>query len=411
MMSSTEFLQSAHDHQQAGRLEEAEAQYRRAIESNGADVEARLNLGIVLHDRGRLVESAEVLGQLVADRPENAAAWVYLARAIAPQGYGWEAHQAIARAMKGKPDTETLLAASRLLMSLHHIPEADKASKRAAELSPQSAAAWIQRGQILTLRGRKPDAVAAYLKALAIEPKNAVAEFFLAAMGTKGIPVAGAPAEYVRSLFDGYAERFESLLVGSLKYQTPVMLAEMLAGWLGRAAGELPRNTPRTMVMLDAGCGTGLCGAWMAQYRGKLIGVDLAPLMIAKARERKVYDELVAGDIVAELGKRAGELDLVVAADVLVYLGDLTNLFGAVAGALRPGGMFAFSVEAAADGEFRLLATQRFSHSMAYLRRLAFLNGLTVNVTREAVIRQEKGEDVKGYLMLLTAEAGRTGPN
>jgi predicted TPR repeat methyltransferase len=100
-----------------------------------------------------------------------------------------------------------------------------------------------------------------------------------------------------------------------------------------------------------------------------------------------------------------------VAADVLVYLGELTNLFGAVAGALRPGGMFAFSVEAAAEGDFRLLATQRFAHSTAYLRRLARVNGMAVNVTREAVIRQEKGEDVMGILMLLTAEPGRIGPN
>jgi predicted TPR repeat methyltransferase len=385
----------------AGRLDEAEALFRRAADSDPANADARLNLGMVLHEQGRLLEAAEVLSRLVADHPDLAAGWVQLARVIAPEGFTWEAHHAIARALKAKPDAETLVAASMLLVTLDHHDEAESAVRRALELSPQDVHAWIQLGQILAVSGNKSDAAAAYQKALNIEPDNAVATFFLAALGTKGSAVTVAPPEYVRALFDGFAGRFDGSLVGSLKYQTPRLLERMFSHWREKAGAA----SASQLTILDAGCGTGLCGLWLAQYRGRLIGVDLSRGMIAKSRERHVYDELIAGEIVADLQKRNAELDLIVAADVLVYMGDLTGLFTAAAASLRAGGMFLFSVEAATEGDFTLLPTQRFAHSMSYLNRLAGANGLTVRATDQAVIRLEKGADVPGYLVL--AEKGQ----
>jgi predicted TPR repeat methyltransferase len=155
------------------------------------------------------------------------------------------------------------------------------------------------------------------------------------------------------------------------------------------------------MVMLDAGCGTGLCGVCLAKYRGRLIGVDLAPRMIGESRARGVYDELVVGEIVQELRRRSETFDLIVAADVLVYVGDLTEFFSAAAGALHEGGLLVFSVETAENGDFVLLPTQRFAHSIAYLERMAGANQLAVRMKEEAALRRDRGVDVRGYLVLM----------
>jgi predicted TPR repeat methyltransferase len=398
-MSSTELLGAGREHFRAGRLNEAEACFRRAAESESA-AEAQLNLGMVLHDLGRLLEAAEVLGKLVVDHPNLAAGWVQLARVIAPEGFDWEAHQAINRALKGNPDAQTLVAASMVLMTLKDNDAAESAARRAVKLSPENVSAWTQLGQILAVKGEAADAAAAYRRALAVEPGNAVAAFFLAALDAGGDENQGAPViappEYVRALFDGFAERFDASLVGSLKYQAPELMGRMFAERHARR-GDAPA---KALTMLDAGCGTGLCGQWMAGYRGRLIGVDLSGGMIAKAQARAVYDELIVGEVVEELKKRPEALDLIVAADLLVYIGDLSRLFGAAAGALRSGGVFLLSVEACADADFMLLPTQRFAHSLDYLRRLADANGLNVQAVQEAVIRLDKGKDVRGYLLM-----------
>jgi predicted TPR repeat methyltransferase len=395
IMSLTELLRMGREHYRAGRLEEAERFYRRAVELDGANAEARLNLGIVLHELGRLVEATEVLGKLVVDHKHFAAGWVQLARTIEPQGFAWEAHKAIDKALKATPDADTLIIASGILVKLQDLVAAELACRRALKMSPRSAPAWIQLAQILTVKGATTEAAAAFRQALAFEPANPIAAFVLAAGGEGGAPTI-APPEYVRALFDAYADGFDSALVGSLKYQTPQKLDRMFSQWQQRGGGD----APKPMVMLDAGCGTGLCGLWMTRYRGRLIGVDLSRGMIANARLCGIYDELIAGDIVEELDKRPASLDLIVAADVLVYVGDLTRLFTAAAAALRKGGIFLLSVEATTDADFLLLPTQRFAHSIGYLNRLAASNSLKVCVTEEAVLRLEKGAEVGGYLML-----------
>jgi predicted TPR repeat methyltransferase len=122
--------------------------------------------------------------------------------------------------------------------------------------------------------------------------------------------------------------------------------------------------------------------------------------MIARAQGRELYDELIVGDVVADLQRRPGTLDLIVAADVLVYFGDLSRLFAAAAAALRPGGVFLFSVEASAGADFLLLPTHRFAHSMNYLHRLAVCSALSIRTTEEVVVRMDKGSEVRGYLVL-----------
>jgi len=354
-----------------------------------------------LQELGRMEEATAVLGQLVVDHSKLAAAWVSLAHAVAAQGFEWEAHNAIRKALKAKPDAETLVAASAMLLTLQDNRAAESACRQAVKMAPDSATAWIHLGHALAAQVRKADAAEAYKQALAIDPQNDVAAFFLAALGDgreSGATVT--PRAYVRALFDSYAERFDKALQGTLRYRTPEMLERLFSEW----TTQTKRAPAKPMAIIDAGCGTGLCGPWLAKCRGnggRLIGIDLSRGMIQQARARGMYDELIVGEIVEELERRQEPADLIVAADVWVYFGDLTLAFAAIAQALRPGGVLMFSVESTESEDFILLPTQRFAHSMNYLHRLASVNEMAVRVTEDVVLRQEKGRDVQGYLVLM----------
>jgi predicted TPR repeat methyltransferase len=393
--SISDLLRAGREQHRAGRLEEAEVSYRQALELDPTNTDVRLNLGVVLSEMDRAAEGVELLSRLLAEHPKLAAGWAQLGRAIVSQGFVWEAHDAIRRALKNKPDAHTLVVASMVLTTLDDLTAAESACRRALKMSPDSFSAWIQLGQVLAADGRKPEAAGAFRRASEIEPENEVAAFYLASL-TPGADKMVAPAEYVRKLFDGYADRFDGALVGELRYRVPELLDELYSRWLARSGVE----TPGELQMLDAGCGTGLCGQWMNRYRGRLVGVDLSPKMIAQSKSRDVYDDLIIGDIVAELEKRPGGFDLIVAGDVLVYFGDLAGLFAAAAKALRAGGVFLFSVEAGSDADYVLRPTQRFAHSRDYLNRLAGASGMAVRVMEEATLRLEKGAKVGGDLVL-----------
>ncbi len=384
-------------------MEQAEALYRQVRELSPADGSAAVGLALVLNDLGRVNEGVELLGLFLVDQPTFAAGWLHLAMLIAPQGFVWEAHDAIHRALKNKPDATTLVSASMLLRSLGDAKAARAVCKKAIKVDANHGPAWIQLGQLLS--EQKPaEAADAYRRALKIEPDNATARFFLAAMesevrssGDKPMGPSTAPREYVRGLFDGYAHRFDSSLVGSLKYRVPHLLEERFVRWL--QTKQISQT--RSLHMFDAGCGTGLCGMWMSRYRGHLIGVDLSRQMIQQSKERGGYDELRAGEVVAELDKHRADLDLIVAGDLLVYIGDLGPLFAAASAALKPGGVSVFSAEAGTALDYALLPTHRFAHARPYLERLADSHRFTVHSLDEDRLRREKGVDVRGYLALL----------
>ena len=176
----------------------------------------------------------------------------------------------------------------------------------------------------------------------------------LLSVKTNVAPPTQLPPGSISGLFDRYAEQFDQHLVEKLDYHVPEMIVEAVAG----------AERPEFLDILDLGCGTGLCGPLLRPMARTLVGVDASPEMTRKARARLVYDQLEIGDIVDVLKKSPIAFDLLVAADVLVYLGDLTPFFEAAVSALRPGGMLIFSVEGDDGDRFRMqTATRRFSHS------------------------------------------------
>jgi predicted TPR repeat methyltransferase len=243
--------------------------------------------------------------------------------------------------------------------------------------------------------GRFDEAAALYRKALEIDPADhGGAAVRLASMG-RGEAPAKAPDAYVMTLFDQHAEVFDSVLVDQLGYHVPEMLADMLPQFMPDGAARL----------LDLGCGTGLVGEALYDEVDHACGVDLAERMIELADEREVYDELYVAEVVNFLETAdVAPFELVVAADVLPYMGDLDRFFAAAAAKTTAGGYFAFSSETLpadvlAGRDYMVGPHQRFAHAAAYIEARLAAHGFRQLLAEPITVRHEQGQPVPGYLV------------
>ncbi len=277
-----------------------------------------------------------------------------------------------------------------------HAAAADLAAQT-LELAPSVAPAHALLGRARAALGRREEALAAFLRALEIEPDDALGvRLDLARLGA--LPVNDAIGEgYVRALFEDYAGTFDKHLVKNLNYRGP----ELLRGAVRRAYAAYGRKLWAERI-LDLGCGTGLVAQAFAGAYGAMEGVDLSPRMLAAARKTRLYARLHEGDLVGFL-KQQGDhsADLVLAADVFVYLADLDEIFRGVYRVLIPGGFFAFTVQAHAGEGVILGEDSRYAHGQAYLRALAARAGFVVVLFEAVSTRQDRGADVPGFLLVL----------
>ncbi|MEZ5540853.1 MAG: tetratricopeptide repeat protein [Pseudomonadota bacterium] len=253
---------------------------------------------------------------------------------------------------------------------------------------------------ILQGRGDYDEARLHFEAVLKLVPDDATARHMLSALS--GDNSVTAPAEYVRSTFDYYADTFEDHLVSTLNYRTPQCIA--------RAIGIVGPDTVSTI--LDLGCGTGLMADSLKGYQ-RLVGIDLSPRMLERAAARKAYTELVEADVDGYLQDQPdATFDLITSADVFVYMGDLETTFIEVVRVLTLGGVFAFSVEALLNeqGDYRLQPTGRYQHHIEYIRHMARVAGLRERYLEKLSIREQQGKAVEGYVCVYSKDA-KTGPD
>jgi len=299
-------------------------------------------------------------------------------------------------------------------------------ARETAQFNPDVAPAAFALGEALRQAGYLPAAIGEYQRALRLDPDLEAARIGLGsawldageaekALGvwralqprerpvlTSKIADAEAvlrrprsDARYVRHLFDHFAPDYDSRMLAHLQYRAPAILRE-LGVLLGLDAGA-------PHAVLDLGCGTGLMGAAIRDWASGLDGVDLSPGMVEKARTLGVYDNLAEADIADWLVACECHYDLVLAADTLVYLGELSTLLAGVARVLTRGGNFLFTVEKK-DGEgYELGARRRWRHSESYLRAEAESAGLGVAGLMDCVPRTEAGFPVEGFAVALRA--------
>ncbi|MFT3719695.1 tetratricopeptide repeat protein [Pseudorhodoferax sp.] len=380
---------------ESGRHAEAEPRLEAAARLVPDRPSTLLNLAIVRLRLGRLQDALVPLDRLAALQPQDAAAGYQRALALNRLGRHAEALQALDALLAVQPGLAPAhQMRGQTLQMLERHAEALPAYERAVALDPGLGEAWHLLGQMLRDLRRTDDARDAFRRALAAGADPALCRYFLAGLGEGDAPQA-SPEAYVRGLFDTYAADFEPHLLDVLRYRAHEHVARAAA-----AHGAAPVD-----AALDLGCGTGLCGPLLRPLARTLHGVDLSPTMLEQAGRRGAYDALVQADIADYLQNTAERYQLVAAADVFIYVGDLEAVFAGVRRVLAPGGVFAFSVERA-DGEgSRLLPSLRYAHSEAYLRALAARHGLAVAALQPATLREDQRQPIAGLVLCLRAPA------
>ncbi|WP_268894137.1 tetratricopeptide repeat protein [Teichococcus coralli] len=390
-------LREAVARHQAGDLEGAAARYERLLAVRPDDANALNLLGLVFRQRGDLPRALGLIRRAVALQPAAPVFLATLGGTLAEAGQLAAAVEALRAALAIRPNDPTSLRnLGQALCGLGRSGEALAPLRRAVALAPAAGEAHLALAHACREAGKTAAAAAAARAALLLPnlaPQLAEqARFLLAALGEGAAPDR-APATYVRDLFDQYAPRFERDLEDKLAYRTPAALADLLA--------EAGLAADGSRQVLDLGCGTGLSGRALAPFAHRLEGVDLSPRMLAEAARQGCYAALHEADLLAFLPRHPGQFDLIAAADVLNYLGELRPALAGMATALRPGGYLAFSVESGAGDTYALGPGLRYRHDLPALRALLAALDLRILAERSLVLRQELGQPVAGAAFVL----------
>jgi predicted TPR repeat methyltransferase len=361
--------------------------------------EAHNNLGSALKDRGKLADAVVSYERALALKPDFAEVHNNLGSALEAEGKLAQAAAHYERALALKPDNPKVHNnLGNALKAQGKFEEAIAQYKRAIAIKPGYVEAFNNLGNLLREKGKLHDALVCYQQVLAVDPTNGIATHYVASI--RGNYPESASHAYVTTLFDQFADTFDRQLIEKLEYEAPNILVGLIK--------DLCISTTDKWDVLDLGCGTGLVGAAIYPYAGQLIGVDLSAKMLAKASEKNLYQRLENSNLLSMMKDELNSsYDVIVAADVFIYIGKLDEIIQEGARLLRPGGVFAFSVEAkealsngvstADDREYILNPTGRYAHSSIYIHELARKHGFTISSLTYNKIRFETGKLVDGH--------------
>jgi len=376
-------------HQQ-GRSDEAVSLIERSLELQDGQADWYSNLGVVRQDRLELDEAIDAYRRAIELDPGHANAHSNLGVVLRAAGQPDEAEKAYRAAIEADPDHSD---------AYHNLGVLLNGQKRSHE-------AALCFSKVITMRPRHPEArrllalahcnlgevdkaIAVFEEWLEQEPDDPIAQHMLAACSGRDVP-ARASDEFVETTFDSFAVSFDARLA-RLLYRAPALVAGSLADL----------HPSKSLDVLDAGCGTGLCGPLVAPYARRLVGVDLSEGMLDRARTRGVYDELVKRELTEYLEGTSEAFDVVVSADTLVYFGPLERVLDAASNALRPGGRLVFTVEElpADEGDgYSISVNGRYRHARDYVERALDAAGLRAHAV-PAELRLEAGEPVAGLVV------------
>jgi len=353
---------------ESGRLDEATAAYLQALKLRPDQADVHNNLGVLHKLQRKWPEAETYYRRAVEIDPKHVSAYNNMGLLFAAQGKIKEAVEYYCRSiaeMPGNPDSRRLLGIAYYTLGR---------TQEAAEVFRQ----WLEES-----------------------PDDPVAKHMHAACSGKDVPVRAAD-DYIEHTFDRFADSFEAQLQQRLEYKAPEIVAEALQHALQTPVAQLD--------ILDAGCGTGLCGPLLKPFARHMAGVDLSGGMLAKAEAKQCYDVLEKAELTAYIAARQTAFDAIVSADTIVYFGALDAVLSASHDALRKGGLLVFTVEKGEgkvpeDVGFAINPHGRYAHTQAYLRESLKTAGLAADAISEVTLRNEGGEPVIGWVVTASKQA------
>lgn len=375
---------------------EAESAARKALKLDPRLPEAYLNLGAALHIQRKYEDAISAYRQALKLRPHYPSAELGIGDALMVGGKYDAALEQYRTMLERQPGDDAIVM--RIGMTLRRAKRTEEAIRHFTQYhQANTPGLYHDLSQIYIDAGRFDEAASCLRKLLELTPDDVESRHWLDALEGK-VPES-APAEYVRKLFDQYADSFEAHLVGKLEYRTPALIGDALRPMIGLNV---------RLDILDLGCGTGLMGEVLRDVSNRLVGVDISPKMVDKTRGKNIYAETHAEDLLAFMQRsESASFDLVVAADVFNYIGNLAPVFRESSRLLRANGLFAFSVESMVAGEQRDLLldkTGRYLHSDSYVRGLARDAGLIEAHFSQVVLRKQSEQPVRGSLCVYSKQ-------
>jgi len=380
-------------HAQQAQFEQAVECFQQATDLDTSNSLYPYNLALAYKELERCKESMDAYREAIARRPDFLEARNNLANALVQERNSEAAILAFRELVAMFPEhADAHYNLANLLQDTGKFEESLAAYRRTLELDPDHSAAWENLGRAYTDEGLNEEAHQVWQAWLERAPNNAIARHMVASTSGQA-SVERCADDCVRETFnEDFAKNFDSQLA-RLGYQAPQLVSDAVASCPQWADGA---------DVLDAGCGTGLCGPLVRQRARRLIGIDLSPDMLAEARKRNIYDELIEAEITQYLQTHPNSVDLIVCADTFCYFGKLTEVFAAAATSLRSGGCLVFTVEKNAlpqPSGYRLMQNGRFCHTEEYVRQELEQTGFTIQDVRQATLRKERGIGVEGMVV------------
>ena len=340
-----------------GKINDSLVACRKSIELRPEDSEAHFNYGYILKQLGKLEEAKLSYEKAIELKPNNSQAYSNL---------------------------------GNIFKELGNYKDAENNYKKALSVNPTYAETHYNLGVILKELGRIKESEMYIKKSLEIKPNYLEAEHLYSAL--KGLTTNSAPRAYVENLFDKFAINFEESLVEKLEYRIPKKIAEII----------IPKNQDISLgSILDLGCGTGLIGNELKDNCSKIDGIDLSKSMLQKAKTKNIYNNLKHTDIIEFLSTKNLEYDYFIAADVFVYIGDLSEIFKLIKFRNKFKGKFIFSTQHIDEGEFILEKSGKYSHSKKYIEKLCKQYSYNIFHFEKTDLRKESGKFVIGGLYFL----------
>jgi len=318
------------------QYEDAESYFQQSLAIQANQPDALTNYGLLMQANAKLDEAIQLHKKALQFAPDHGSALYNLAYSLNEKGDKEASSLVYTDVLKKMPDhIRALCDASQIYGALKQPEQALELLTHAKSISPEDEHVHINLGVTYKVMDMLDEAEASFNEANRLNPGNHTAKYYLAIMKGDN-SIASSPEQYVQELFDGYAETFDGQLVEQLKYEIPELISNIVS---------THTDKDKKYKILDLGCGTGLAGLYLQNISDYMVGVDLSEKMLKKAGERNIYDEFIVASIDQYFVTSTFKPNIIVAADVFVYIGDLSSIFTAVENIAQPGSIFVFSTE------------------------------------------------------------------
>ncbi|MGD9108421.1 MAG: tetratricopeptide repeat protein [Gammaproteobacteria bacterium] len=407
------------------KFADAEKQFRKALEHQQDYIDAMINLGLTLIAQTKEEEGIACLLTVIKAQPKNLRAHFELGKFFLAKKLSHDANEEFLKIIELEQNDPDILTSIIKEWLIHkHFSEAKIYCEKLLKMQPKNIEVIYNLAVIETKLNEKENAINHYLlilqlkpdyfpalnnlavlylenhnldaakyyfkQALKLQPDNEAIQYTLNAIEGK-MPLDKAPKTYVQNLFDAYADHFDVHVRKALQYKVPELLFDAVSH----------ATDKKDLIILDLGCGTGLCGEVFKTRAQKLVGVDLSPKMIEAAQQKNIYGELVVAENLEYLRLKKNVFDLILAADVLVYVGNLRSILTACFDALKQNGLLAFSTEVCEKQDFAMQPSGRFCHSQNYIEDLAKKIGFKILSHKICPTRLQQDKEVLGNIFVL----------